>query len=377
MLTESEYPEELKLLIKILSLEFNSAKSFTLPQVIDEEAFLFWLKRHKVLGMTYPLIKKFDLSFSSKFLQELKTYQESNSLRAMKHVRELVFLKDKFDCSSSRFAPVKGVIISKKLYGDLGRRYAGDIDLLIDLDDFEKADQIMINNGYSRLEFDGFEHERMKVHLSLSHEMTYYNATKDITVELTRSMNSQFYDPSLMRNGKLTKFEIAKSQFSVLKNENELVELCLHGCGHLWERLQWLCDIAIYMSKNELDWDEVYEISRHKDVEELLFGTLSLCKQFFDLKIPDQFQSILLSQKAIKLHSYSIDYIASKEHKAESLSLRIKRTMFILNLPKKPNYYQCFKKLLYNVDDWKRIDFPPRLYFMYFLFRPFLFAKGN
>ncbi|MDD7986909.1 nucleotidyltransferase family protein [Lentisphaera marina] len=371
----TECPKELKLIIEILSLEFKPNTEFIIPDNLDENEFIFWLKRHKVVGSAYHLIKKFGLPFSDVLLNELKSYQENNSLRALKHVNELVLLKNKFNQSDLSFIPVKGVILSKKLYGDFGQRYAGDIDLLIHFEDFKKADQIMIDNGYLRLEFDGFKFERMEVHLSLSHELTYVHYEKSITVELTRSLSSHFYDPELLNSYNLDDLQIGKTNLKVLKNENDFIELCIHGCGHLWERLQWLYDIATYLKKNELDWDCVYKLAVEKEVEELLLASLILCQHIFDTPIPNQLKSMPSSKKVLKLNSYAKDYVASRNHKANSMTLRVKRVVFISTLPKKPNYYQCLKKLLYNVDDWRSINFRPQFYFMYFLLRPFFYLQ--
>ena len=42
-----------------------------------------------------------------------------------------------------------------------------------------------------------------------------------------------------------------------MASEDLLIDLCAHGCKHLWQRLAWIGDIAALTRSRRLAWDVV------------------------------------------------------------------------------------------------------------------------
>ena len=107
----------------------------------------------------------------------------------------------------------------------------------------------MVANGYKRCEFQHGGKKRLDIHLRLSHQITYSHPTKPIEIEFLRSVKPQFYFSDVMLSKNHSSLKLGNQQINVLKDELHFVELCIHGAGHLWERLQWLMDIALFIKR--------------------------------------------------------------------------------------------------------------------------------
>ncbi|PYT25415.1 MAG: hypothetical protein DMG57_25265 [Acidobacteria bacterium] len=46
-------------------------------------------------------------------------------------------------------------------------------------------------------------------------------------------------------------------QIHTMASEDLLIDLCAHGCKHLWQRLAWIGDIAALTRSRRLAWDVV------------------------------------------------------------------------------------------------------------------------
>jgi len=363
---------ELNFLIKLLSSEFSS-RQVNWTDDVDEELFNKWVQRHRVSGLTQKLCNNNSKKFPEKILHKLLSEAQKNAFNAMQFCREIIELNKILYSEKIRFAVVKGLVLSNDLYGDIGIRHCGDIDILINVEDFSKVDKIMTESGYRRCEFQHGGKKRLDIHLSISHQLSYFHPTQPIHIEFIRSVKSQFYFPDVMNFENHRYVKLAGQEIATLKDELHFVELCIHGAGHLWERLQWLMDIALFMKKDQLNWTEVAEIAKEREVEELVWSGVTLCNELFDLRIPQELEKMTLDvEKTEKLLAYSRDYIVSMEHKAETQKLRIQRSRFLLSLSKQVDWKYRLKNYLYNIDDWNTIKLPQGLYFMYFVLRPFL-----
>ena len=64
--------------------------------------------------------------------------------------QELVRLLGKFNAAGLAIMPLKGPVLADQLYGDVGLRPMGDLDLLVHVEDRAAAEQVLLQGGCRR-----------------------------------------------------------------------------------------------------------------------------------------------------------------------------------------------------------------------------------
>lgn len=182
-------------------------------------------------------------------LAELRRQALAAAQRSLAQTAEVGRLARRFREAGLRVLAVKGVALSTQLYGDPGRRDARDIDLLVDPDDFARAEAALVAAGYCAAG-DALSPRQRATYLRRIKEAEYVDAGTGLRVELHHRLSD---NPGLI-----------PGEFAVLWREREEVilagepvatlarrhlglYLALHGAGHGWERLGWLVDFTAAM----------------------------------------------------------------------------------------------------------------------------------
>lgn len=179
--------------------------------------------------------------------EECRAYPEAKA-QALNKLHEFLSLAGMFSDSGISFIPLKGPLLSFRLYNDPLYRRFGDIDLLMDVPSVEKAIVLLKERGYKTISFEFPVQERRKELLLLhKNEITLFHPGKGISIDLHWSLFRGLLAPSAaMRElitGNLTFVEYEGRSFMVLNPEFELLSLIYHGSWHCWNRLKWLADV--------------------------------------------------------------------------------------------------------------------------------------
>lgn len=172
-------------------------------------------------------------------------------LRGMKQTGQTIRLSLRF---SERRIPVlflKGACLSQTLYNAPAERQSSDIDLLISVSDFPRADRLLSGIGYTRVEpaFQMDAHA-FKVYAGIRFHAAY-RSLEGTRVELHWRL---FNIPRMFPIGfeelwkERQSVELSGNRVPVPGHCHNMVFLLIHGSKHAWERLFWLKDIADYVS---------------------------------------------------------------------------------------------------------------------------------
>lgn len=152
---------------------------------------------------------------------------------------------------------LKGPVLADRIHPDPGLRPAGDLDLLVGERRLSEAADALAAEGYRVLpERYGRRHPH---HLSLVHP-------ERPPIELHDRPESGFGarlsgEDALSRAS--PRFLPGGAEVRVLSPEDELVALCVHAAGHLFERRGWLHDLLLFLDvQPDLDWRLVAERAR-------------------------------------------------------------------------------------------------------------------
>ncbi len=179
-----------------------------------------------------------------------KVIEESRDEKteALDRVAEFIRLTDALTEAGVAFIPLKGPLLSDRIYGDPTARYSHDLDILINEEDIEKAAGVFTASGYGKTA-PSFPDDvsRRRSLIKYNHHLSFTHSDKSQIVELHwRIMNRpwmRFTDIDHMMRQNLAEHKFTGRKFTVLSFEFELLYLIIHGGAHHWGRLKWLADV--------------------------------------------------------------------------------------------------------------------------------------
>ena len=181
---------------------------------------------------------------------------------------------------------VKGPVAATTLYCDPGLRPFSDIDLLIRLQDFERA--------YASLEDAGFKPcfdltPKWRALYFRDRSQTAFRAASTIDLHWELLPNRYSFAPPTSaiweRAERVSVFDVLVDTPSAY---DSLVYLCLHAARHDWERLIWLVDIAVLIRHSDrLNWDAFAKDLEHASLKVPLKVTLMLVAELFEFDFPE------------------------------------------------------------------------------------------
>ncbi len=171
--------------------------------------------------------------------------------------------------------PLKGPVLAESLYGSISLRTSDDIDLLVKVGDFAKAQSLLIEAGFAPVDEAGNYH-RGFLGRNMLVELHFAVASPslprfDIERAWARSKRINFC-------GHATRF---------FDKSDLLLYLVLHGMKHHFARLVWILDVSLALA--DLDDDDVRELldmAESTGIEGALLTTCTLAHLVFGGELP-------------------------------------------------------------------------------------------
>jgi hypothetical protein len=273
----------------------------------------------------------------------------------------------------------KGPALSQMAYGDITLRQFGDLDILIRREDLLQVLDLLQQEGYiPEITLKENSQEAFFKHLNV---IGLYKHSSDILIEIHWELLSKNYAVTWheqhLWEGKSC-VSINHTEIRILHTEHLLLYLCVHGSKHLFERLEWVCDIdRSVRSSQGLDWSKIYSEADRLGIKRMLHLGLSLAQELCGLKLPAMVRHHMekdprvpqLAAEIISLH------FSRTQHQGKRYST------FILLWKMRENCADRLRFAWYalfapQINDFKYIQLPAPLAFLYPLIRPFrLIAK--
>jgi hypothetical protein len=182
--------------------------------------------------------------------------------------------------------PVKGVVLAETIYGGLGLRSLGDLDVLVRPADLPAARAALKELHFAQEADPGFENAHHPFH-----DPPYYRPASggDICLELHRGLwAARFFRleaDALWARSRITRLHGAEAR--VLSPEDTLLHLAIHRSRSAL-RLRFVCDIAELLRRHgeAFDWDYVLAQARAAGARTTLFYALTLAQELSDAPIP-------------------------------------------------------------------------------------------
>ena len=303
---------EEKFIIDLLVSKTDFYNSEKASNTLDWDYIIHCCTQHKLLPVLYNRIR--NISHVPQYIVRIL----DNEYKIRQHIYskqrdEFLHLLNELDKAGLKVILLKGVYLAEKCYTDPLERPYLDMDILIQKNETEDDFRVMKNIGYVQGEYnnnthtiDEFDNNRLNgyevelqhygefIKLSGSDFFPIYSV--DVHHRLSTVFDSFHYDPKVLFQ-RAEKEKIQGISFWRLSNEDFL----LHLSSHLyWHTLSLrdiisgddICllsyfDIALFISKNEINWEKLFEYAIESELENALYYTLYHCQLIFGNIIPN------------------------------------------------------------------------------------------
>lgn len=371
---EQKFNKELKLLIYLSQDELTQENLTVNLHEIDWGEFLDLTLKHRLVSHVLKhatfLAEHIPISTYEKLI-EFRLEHSKNSLNYAVHA---IRIYQKFTENEVQHCFFKGPMLSLELYQDIGFRNFGDIDILVEEKDAEKAKLILEELDFSCIypKIDLSEKQK-KVNYSISHHYHFKHPIQNIHIELHWSITNPKAYSGLKTNEIILnsrKLKVSNYELNYISKTENLVYQAAHGSIHQWYRLFWLKDFSVlYKKSTGEDIKTAYELSKKLKLQKSFIQACYLAKLIYHIKLPD----FLNQQLKLFLIKTPIKSISSTDLGQKGVKGKISFVFYRLKL--KPDfiyYFELIYRLRTHLTDWELLNLPNALFFLYYPLRPFL-----
>ena len=227
--------------------------------------------------------------------------------RNLAHHAELARLIDTLTVDGIPAILLKGAHVSTALYGDVGLREMGDLDLLVRPEHLERATSLVLGLGYAPARPFSIAVDRaVSHHVSVLFRPPHFHV--ELHWNLTEPRQPYAIDPSELWE-RAVPVGMTNRGARGLANEDLLLHLCLHvSHQHRFEfGLRSLCDLAALLARHgdALDWPAVSERAERWRWIRGVRLALQLSQDLFGARLPPR------GQEALQLGRLPADLVAA------------------------------------------------------------------
>ena len=313
-------------------------------------------------------------------LAELKQLSTSSAHRALRCLAELRRVVQELQSRGIVVRVLKGMPLAQSVFGDLGLRSAGDIDLLIEEGAILETDRTLRELGYSgSVQVQRFSPRRLQFYRAHWKDVVYDGAGTGFEVDIHWRCfrNSAMPGTGLCATPAGETVSFGGFRVQTLPRTESLLYLCVHGTLDGWLYLKSLADVAAQvsaMSGPELD-NLAAQAERYGILPEFT-ATMVLVRRYLGM---DNWSALLLpaGNRAVRgILRYSDRVLVDGGFLAERDSIPIGSTLaFELGLRPALRYrFELLLRVLFRVRMWETVPLPDFLFGLYPLLSPFEWA---
>ena len=305
---------------------------------------------------------------------KLRDQFHQNSRRNLLLTGELLKLLEAFHANNIPVIPFKGPVLTNLIYQNLALRQFRDLDLLCLQPDVPKAKELLISMGYQpQLHLTGGREEAF---MKSQCELSFLKEDGSI-VELHWGITPKYFafplDPESLWD-RLEPVYLAGRKILALSIGNLLLTLCVHGAKHLWDRLEWICDISeLIRACPDMKWREVVDRAAVLRSQRMLLLGLFIANDLLGASLPEEVSRKIEDDSVIikelghdiydRLFQKPKDFLFDQSL-FRPLHLKMRECW-----QDRINY--CYRAMMVPTDaDWESFPLPDSFSFFYYIIRP-------
>ena len=347
---------------------------------IDWTAFQNLIDRHRVPVLVHANLAKYGGgNIPEEHWMSIQTRARKATALSLLQAAELTRLTRIFREAGIDLLPLKGTTLSLRLYGEPAVRSLRDLDLLVRTGDFDRAERLLLAQGYRRTSPDSEATPRMKsaTRSRLQHH-SYVHANRNILVELhwrvhdwNQKQLEELWNRSrdLQWNG--TKLRHIEDGFLFLL-------LCEHGSEHEWFRLKWLSDVAMLATREDPPSPAALEaLVQDLDLEISVGQTLVLIRWLYRIAPPEWMCAFAPADaRSVSLASMALEVILSprEDIHRDPLRMLLHRSRYLQIQGRRSSVTRHLRNIALRPYDAGIVPLPDCLFWLYYVLRPFLWT---
>ncbi len=383
----SSIPLELRLILSCLRASLGQKEEAQIhalcSRIIDWDALIKLVDRHRVPSPVYQNLNRFGENIiPESVLIRLKNRFHRNAQRVLAKTAELVRIVKRFEKNGISVLPLKGPVLALQLYGDLGSRHVGDLDIMVPPKRVLEAQGLLLQGGYRRTH-PNFELTPRQdlVYVRNNQHFGYFRKDLGIRVELHWRFGSNRYIFPLRFNElwrDRQTIQLGGADMATLSLEHTILFLCTHGAIHAWFRLFWLNDVAQLMIKNDsIDWNTLMRHAGQLGISRMVAEGVVLASSLLGSPLPEPVRVFAEQDRGVdrlaRTTFYLINHPGGPSHKPFTRPYYCSKVHRVM-LRGDPRYKLafCARLLGGGYGDWYRVPLPDGLFPLYYLLRPFM-----
>ena len=237
------------------------------------------IKKHSIVSLTYPVIQNSNIPIN--ILQNYKIENDKYLLNNAKNIACHIAVHQILHKTDIPYVILKGVA-SGSYYPNYLLRAYGDVDILVNPDDFDKTSDLLISNGYKHI-------EDSKKHRVFEKGGTIYELHDHIFRNTNEKLNNtldQFFSDIIEQSNT---FKHNNSICMIPSHRHHALILLLHSAQHIAESgigLRHLLDWAVFINKMDDDFflQEMQPILKETGLWKFSQILTALCTKYLGLK---------------------------------------------------------------------------------------------
>lgn len=376
----SNFSKELKILLLLMKEKnhegvLSNQKEWL--EGIDWDRFLQLARHHRVYPFIYTKLKEInETGIPPIVVQTLHREYQKNTFQMLYLSGEMEQTCKLFAENNIRSLQLKGPVLAADLYGDISLRTSRDLDILVPLADLEKAEKLLIEQGYVK---DDYFSTKLNEWRWRHHHVAFSHPEKKIKLEIHwRLSPGPAKEPNFnqlwqrKRISPLTSYPVY-----YLGREDLFFFLVTHGARHGWSRLRWLADID-QLGKQTLDLKYLKSLFNRFRTLRLAGQAFILASQLLHTPLTEEMRLFIDGDRSRRLAQDAIFYIEEMvnlhtEPLPEYVARYHQRHLFTLMSKQQKLLFMMSLFYPYPVDA-ETLPLPKNLHFLYFPLRPFLWA---
>jgi len=355
---------ELRVIQATLRMDANrdDAIKNTLQHPLDWARLQRLAMQHGVLPLVYKGLKEVAPNLvPPKATLEMDAFQHINERRTFLMTANLIKVVRALEAKHIPVICLKGPVLATLFYSDPALRAYVDLDILVKLVDYSKAEAILYTFGLE-LAHKTDRHAHFQSNLCPI-ELHWRIATK----EYPRTLDSEY---CFKRS---TSVQVSGHLCSTLCAEDLVLHTCLHGTQHCWSKFRYLTDFATALQM--LDADQLETVCKTAREQGLYRPML------VSIQLSHKLLGITPSKKI--LHTNNIDFLAwltvrlvcSYLGRASEAGADLFDSLVFKLLTAEKKRYHEIKSLAKTMftptrTDYHWIPLPDSIYWLYFILRP-------
>lgn len=254
-------------------------EAHALAQEVDWDRVVELSLAHRVAPIVFASMKRhLSAVIPDRCLVRLKQHVIASTHGNLALLSELLRTARELTAGKIRFAVFKGLVINQSVYQDLAIRQCGDIDILVDQDNFTRARSLLISAGFEptltaaeelQCQQSGLWHDQRRVTIDLHWGIS----PRELGIRADRMLKS------------LTTISISGQSLPSFNPVDQLIILCVNATKEYWNQLLYpYCDIHEHLRSQSMpDWEDVFRRARELRCERMVRTALLITARLYEM----------------------------------------------------------------------------------------------